>query len=109
MTQDEQLAKAVSKFGAAAAAKLNNPAAVGQPEDQLRAPLETLVKELAEAVGQPASMTRLVGETKHAETGSRPDYSVTVNNALTGFIELKAPGKGAGRRNSNNDLWRNCL
>jgi hypothetical protein len=43
-------------------------------------------------------MTQLVGETKHAETGSRPDYSVTVNNVLTGFIEVKAPGKGADPR-----------
>ena len=35
MTQDEALKKAVSKFGAEAKAKLNNPAATGQREDQL--------------------------------------------------------------------------
>lgn len=92
---NSKLASAVSTFGASVKAKLTNPAAVGQPEDQLRAPFEALLKELAEAAGQPAGLTGLVGETKHAETGSRPDYSVTVNNALTGFIELKAPGKGA--------------
>jgi hypothetical protein len=28
----------------------------------------------------------------------RPDYSVTVHNALVGFVELKAPGKGADPR-----------
>jgi hypothetical protein len=84
-------------------AKLANPAAIGQPEDQLRAPLETLVKDLAEAIGQPAGVTQLVGETTYAETGSRPDYSVTVSNALTGFIELKAPGKGADPRNFKDD------
>jgi hypothetical protein len=93
-----KLASAVSAFGAEVKAKLSNPAAIGQPEDQLRAPMEALIKALAEAVGQPAGLTQLVGETKHAETGSRPDYSVTVNNALTGFIELKAPGKGADPR-----------
>lgn len=95
MTQDEALKKAVSKFGEMAKAKLANPAATGQPEDQLRAPLETLVKDLAEALGQPAGTTQLVGETSHAETGTRPDYSVTVASALAGFIELKSPGKGA--------------
>ena len=26
---------------------------------------------------------------------TRPDYSITVNKALVGFVELKAPGKGA--------------
>jgi len=28
-------------------------------------------------------------------TWTRPDYSITVNKALVGFVELKAPGKGA--------------
>ncbi len=39
----------------------------------------------------------LVGETPHAETGTRPDYSVTAGSkakALIGYVELKAPGKG---------------
>src|ERR1700675_2805626 len=29
---------------------------------------------------------------------TRPDYAVVVHNALVGFIELKAPGKGADPR-----------
>src|SRR5438270_13833397 len=37
------LRSAVSAFGADAKAKLANPAATGEPEDQLRAPLERLV------------------------------------------------------------------
>lgn len=100
---NSKLASAISAFGAEVKAKLSNPAATGQPEDQLRAPMETLIKKLAEAVGQPEGLTQLVGETKHAETGSRPDYSVTVNNALTGFIELKAPGKGANPKKFTNE------
>ena len=40
----------------------------------------------------------LVGETPHSDTGTRPDYSVVVANALVGFIEVKAPGKGADPR-----------
>jgi hypothetical protein len=94
---------AVSVFGAEVKAKLSNPGATGQPEDQLRGPMETLIKSLAEAIGYGAGLTQLVGETKHAETGSRPDYSVTVNNALTGFIELKAPGKGANPKRFTNE------
>jgi hypothetical protein len=91
------LAEAVSAFGAAAKAKLSNPAAVGHPEDQLRGPLETLIPELAAAAGLAQTVV-LVGETPHAETGTRPDYSVTAGaskaKALIGYVELKAPGKG---------------
>ncbi|TAM96706.1 MAG: DNA methyltransferase, partial [Rhodanobacteraceae bacterium] len=39
-----------------------------------------------------------VGETALADLKIRPDYSVTVRDALVGFVELKAPGKGADPR-----------
>jgi hypothetical protein len=39
-----------------------------------------------------------VGETALAEQRTRPDYAVTVGGALAGFLELKAPGKGADPR-----------
>jgi len=91
------LAEAISVFGAAVKAKLSNPAAVGQAEDQLRAPLENLIPALATAAGL-AQPPVLVGETPHADTGTRPDYSVTTGatkvKALVGYIELKAPIKG---------------
>ena len=74
MTQDDAIQKAVSSFGAAAKAKLANVAASGQREDQLRGPLEALLPALAEAVGLAGAVV-LVGETPHAETGTRPDYS----------------------------------
>jgi hypothetical protein len=45
------LATAVSAFGASAKAKLANIAISGAPEDQLRGPLETFVKDLAELAG----------------------------------------------------------
>lgn len=94
-SQTDLLNDAIAVFGAAVTAKASNVAASGQPEDQLRAPLEALIPALAEAIGQPAGTTVLVGETRHAETGTRPDYSVTVAKALVGFIEVKSPGKGA--------------
>jgi hypothetical protein len=45
------LASAISAFGVAAKAKLGNPAVSGEPEDQLRAPLEHLMADLAELCG----------------------------------------------------------
>ncbi len=36
-----------------------------------------------------------MGESTLSDLKIRPDYAVTVRNSLVGFIELKAPGKGA--------------
>jgi hypothetical protein len=58
MTQADRIKKAVGEFGASAKSKLANPAATGQPEDQLRAPLEALFRELALAAGWTASSAR---------------------------------------------------
>jgi len=89
---------AVSKFGASAKSKLSNPAVTGQPEDQLRAPLETLIADLCAVIGPAADGTVAVGETSLADLMTRPDYSVTRKGALIGHIEVKAPGKGADPR-----------
>jgi hypothetical protein len=43
----KSIADAVSTYGASLKPKLSNPAIGGQPEDQLRGPLDVLVKELA--------------------------------------------------------------
>lgn len=88
----------VSNFGASAKAKLTNVAISGAPEDQLRGPLETLLHDLAEIGGLPAKAVNFVGETTLRHLKTRPDYAVTVSNALVGFIEVKAPGKGADPR-----------
>jgi hypothetical protein len=97
MTQGEQLAKAVGKFGTDAKAKLSNLSVTGEPEDQLRSPLEDLMQALA-AIATPAATLTLVGETSLADLKTRPDYSVTIDKVLIGFIEVKAPGKGADPR-----------
>lgn len=88
----------VSRFGQTVTAKLSNPAISGAPEDQLRAPLETLIDGLADLAGLTAGALGLVGETAMAEIRTRPDYAVTREGALIGFIEVKAPGKGADPR-----------
>jgi len=93
----------ISSFGAAAKAKLSNPAVTGAPEDQLRNPLETLLRDLAELGGMPSAAVQLVGETTVKHLKSRPDFAVTVHKALVGFIEVKAPGKGADPRKFDKD------
>ena len=92
------LQEAISTFGAKAKSKLSNPSASGAPEDQLRAPLEGLIANLAELTGLPPGSVVAVGESSLADLKTRPDYAVTRRNALIGFIEVKAPGKGADPR-----------
>lgn len=95
---DQRFTSAISSYGASAKAKLANPAAKGEPEEQLRAPLEHLFVDLAEFCGFPRSAVTAVGEASLRELKTRPDYAITVRKALVGFVEVKAPGKGADPR-----------
>lgn len=101
------LGSVISAFGSAVKAKLSNVAATGEPEDQLRAPLEQLIIDLAEICGFPRSAITTIGESSLCELKTRPDYAVTVHNALVGFIEVKAPGKGADPRKFKDNHDRN--
>ena len=92
----------ISDFGSRAKAKLSNAAISGAPEDQLRAPLEGLISDIAKFLGLPSDKIAAVGETSLADLKTRPDYAVTLNSALVGFIEVKAPGKGADPRRFTN-------
>jgi len=66
--------------------------APGQPEDQLRGPLETLLK----AAGVSLSKAVVAkGESMLAGRLGRPDYAVLVDGSLSGYVELKSPGHGA--------------
>jgi hypothetical protein len=56
-----------------------------------------LVQDIVTALGWVANVV-LVGETSVRELKTRPDFAVTNQNLLVGFIELKAPGKGADPR-----------
>ncbi len=96
--KDLTVEDAVAEFGALAKAKLNNPSATGEPEDQLRAPFEQFLSRMAVLSGFKTTNVVAVGETSLSEIRSRPDYAVTVYGALAGFVELKAPGKGADPR-----------
>lgn len=96
MTQT--LEQIVSKFGQVTRAKLASASLQGEPEDQLRAPFEHLLLDLAELAGLPRHKVVPIGEARLAERHIRPDYAVTVHGALAGYVEIKAPGKGADPR-----------
>lgn len=87
----------MSRFGAALKAKFSGIAATGSPEDQLRGPFERLVQDVVTALEWAANVV-LIGESAVQELKTRPDFAVTKQNLLVGFIELKAPGKGADPR-----------
>ncbi|MFY9823260.1 MAG: type ISP restriction/modification enzyme [Thermoanaerobaculia bacterium] len=109
----EGLSSAVSAFGLEAKAKLANLAATGEPEDQLRAPLENLIARLAEILGIPRTVVTAVGESRLTHLKTRPDYAIIVRNALIGFVEIKAPGKGADprrfRERHDKEQWEKLL
>ncbi len=91
------LKDAIARYGASAKAKLANPGATGEPEDQLRAPLEALFTDLAVLCGIKQKLVA-VGELSLSRLKVRPDYAITLRNVLVGFVEVKAPGKGADPR-----------
>ena len=66
--------------------------AAGEPEDQLRAPLETLLANMGRAFGVSVIAK---GESRLPNRQGKPDYAVVVNGLLAGYVELKAPGAGA--------------
>ncbi len=107
MTDRLEIRDVVATYGATTKAKFSNVAVTGAPEDQIRAPLEVLVKSLAVVAGYESVV--IVGETAIEDLQTRPDYAVTINNALVGFIEVKAPGKGADPRSFHDrhdkDQW----
>jgi hypothetical protein len=95
LKETNSLADAVSRFGASLKSKLSGQGALGAPEDQIRAPLETLIEDMARLLMSKAGDVVAVGESTLSALKTRPDYAIKVSNALVGFIEVKAPGKGA--------------
>lgn len=82
---------ALQNFARAVTAKSSTQAR-GAPEDQLRAPLENFLAELASAWKRDIVCT---GEPNLPDRLGRPDYAVHSSGLLAGYIELKAPGTGA--------------
>jgi hypothetical protein len=85
---------AVARFGEDVLGKLHDPSAIGEPEDQLRGPLENLITDVSALIGKAGEGIKAIGEVRLPDLMTRPDYAVT-RDGLIGFIELKAPGKGS--------------
>lgn len=75
-----ELKTAIARFGTDVKAKLANPSATGEPEDQLRAPLEGLFADLTELCGLQREWLAAVGESSLAALKTRPDYAITLRN-----------------------------
>lgn len=91
MNQSHAVFQALQDFAAAVAEKMT-PLSAGEPEDQLRGPFENFMAEVATVLGWKIVCT---GETPLPDRLGRPDFAVHLNQLLTGYVELKAPGVGA--------------
>ena len=80
------LQEAVGVFGEECRLKLAGP---GDREAAIRAPLETLLRAVGGHLGLSAVFH---DEVRDTERRVRPDYGVSVAGAITGYIEVKAPG-----------------
>jgi hypothetical protein len=65
------LKTAISRFGTNAKAKLANPSATGEPEDQLHAPLESLFADFAELATLSVSGSPQLGTTRSPDEPAR--------------------------------------
>ena len=101
--ETDLLGSAVSAFGKSLKEKLSKKVISGAPEDQLRGPLEKLLEAIALISLFKKGDVVAHGETALSDLKIRPDYAVTVKKALVGFIEIKAPGKGADPRKFKDD------
>lgn len=78
----------VSAFGADCKNKLQGE--VGQAEASIRKPLDVLITSIGEKLGLNVVA---FDEAADTERSVRPDYAVQVDGAVTGYVEVKAPGE----------------
>ena len=83
--------KALQDFSASITEKMTQ-LTQGEPEDQLRGPFENLMSTVARAFEQRIVCT---GETPLPDRLGRPDFAIHIEEMLSGYVELKAPGVGA--------------
>lgn len=91
MQHTERVHDALKNFADSVTEKTSQPSA-GAAEDQLRAPFEALMARVGEAL---AHTVVCKGESRLPGRLGTPDYAVHKEGLLTGYVELKAPGKGA--------------
>jgi Type ISP C-terminal specificity domain/N-6 DNA Methylase len=80
------LRDAVSVFGEECRLKLSGP---GDREAAIRSPLESLLRTAGQRIGVNAVFH---DEVRDDERHVRPDYGVSINGLISGYVEVKAPG-----------------
>lgn len=96
------LSEAVSDFGDACKEKLAGP---GDPEAAIRTPLEGLLEQFGQHLHVKAVFH---DEVRDPERRVRPDYGVSIDGAISGYVEVKAPGHGvdpAGFKGHDLEQW----
>jgi hypothetical protein len=88
---EDAVTKAVSQFGATVLPRLVQR--IGEPEDQLRGPLEQMLRAIAKSMELHGLVPH--GESALPKLRVRPDYAIAIGSVVCGYVELKAPGKGA--------------
>ena len=94
MTTSNNIYSALQDFAEEVTAK-SRGIVTGESEEQLRAPFETLMKFVGTEKGQDVVC---VGETLLQNRIGKPDFGIMKGSLLSGYAELKAPGKGVLRR-----------
>jgi hypothetical protein len=82
------VSEAVSEFGTACKSKLAGP---GDREAAIRSPLEDLLEAFGDRLHVKAVFH---DEVRDPERRVRPDYGVSIDGAISGYVEVKAPGRG---------------
>lgn len=90
-TSPELFAVALQDFAESVRTKFAVPRP-GEPENQLRAPLEELFEAYGRIIGRSILLT---GETRLKERVGKPDFAAHNQKQTIGYVEVKAPGKGA--------------
>lgn len=84
----DKVRSAVARFGAELTPRMRGD---GRREDQLRAPVYTLLKTLGQIIGRDVIVH---DEVVLSDLSSRPDFAIDTVSGRVGYVELKAPEKG---------------
>jgi Type ISP C-terminal specificity domain/N-6 DNA Methylase len=97
------LVDALAEFGIACKEKLAGP---GDREAAIRTPLEELLGRFGEKLGLKAVFH---DEVRDEERRVRPDYGVSIDGAISGYVEVKAPGRAidpTGFKGHDLEQWK---
>lgn len=105
MPDNKALFAALQEFAATVTRKYSQVIS-GEPEDQLRSPFEVLMQNIGAFLGIKIVCT---GEMRLSGRIGKPDYGISSDKVLAGYVELKAPGLGANPNRftgRNKDQWK---